>query len=131
MAVSEALAEHVAELLAGVGAVRTKRVFGGAGVYLDDVMFGLIADEALWLKADDETQPAWREAGSEPFSFAYKDGRREITSYWRLPAAAADDPEEAARWARLGVDAALRAKRRKRGASKAPPQLGPGPWDED
>ena len=133
MAVSEGYVDHVLELLQDLGPLRVKRMFGGAGVYRDEVMFGLIADESLYLKADEATKPAWRAAGSEPFSFAYKDGRQEITSYWRLPPAAADDGEEAQRWARLGLEAALRAKRPKKRKAAAPAveALGPGPWAED
>ena len=130
MAVSDGFAAHVRELLAGMGALRTRRMFGGAGVYLDDLMFGLIADETLYFKADADTRPAWEAAGSEPFSFAYKDGRREITSYWRLPASASDDADEAQRWARLGLEAALRAKRPKKVREGPAAELGPGPWNE-
>ena len=132
MAVSEGFAEHVRELLAALGPVRIKRMFGGAGVYRDELMFGLIVDETLYLKADEETRPAWEAVGSQPFTFQYKDGRTETTSYWRLPATASDDPEEAQRWARLGLDAALRTKRPRKAKRAAPAEdLGPGPWVED
>ena len=131
MAVSDAFAEHVRELLSDLGAIRTRKMFGGAGVYLDDLMFGLVDDETLYVKADAETRPAWEAAGSEPFSFTSKDGRREITSYWRLPASALDDPAEALRWARLGLEAALRGRRgRKPSVPAAVADLGPGPWNE-
>ena len=131
MAVSEAFVEHVRELLADLGRIRIKRMFGGAGVYRDDLIFGLVADETLWVKTDATTRPEWAAAGSEPFAFTYKDGRRETTSYWRLPAAALEDPEEARRWARLGLEAALRAKRPKKAVAAAVAELGPGPWHED
>lgn len=129
MAVSEDYAAHVRELLEPLGAVRTKRMFGGAGVYAGDLMFGLIAGETLYLKVDDTTQGAFEAAGSGPFVFGMKDGSSASLRYWRLPDEAADDPQEAARWARLGLDAALRAKKPKK-ARAGRADIGPGPWDE-
>jgi DNA transformation protein and related proteins len=35
--------DHCAELLAPLGAVRVKRMFGGWGLYVDDIFLALIA----------------------------------------------------------------------------------------
>ena len=43
----------VVEQLSGLGPVRAKRMFGGAGVYCDAVMFALISDDTLYFKADE------------------------------------------------------------------------------
>ena len=128
MAVSEDYAAHVRELLDRVGAIRTRRMFGGLGVYADDLMFALVFGETLYLKIDDATQAAFEAAGSGPFVFSMKDGSSASLRYWRLPDEAADDPEEAERWARLALDAALRARKPKK-ARRA--DIGPGPWDEE
>jgi DNA transformation protein len=101
--------EQVRELFAELGAVQLKRMFGGLGVYADGLMFGLGADEMLYLKADAITEPAFREAGSAPFSYARKDREAVVFTYWRLPDTAWDDPDEAVRWARLAIEAAHRA----------------------
>ena len=127
MAVSEDFAAHVHELLGGLGVIRIKRMFGGAGVYVHDLVFGLLINETLYLKADDLTEAEFRTAGSEPFIFEAK-GKSIPMRYWRLPDDAADDREAAERWARLALDAALRAKKpKKKGAARA--DIGPGPWD--
>jgi DNA transformation protein len=127
MAVSEDFAAHIGELLQGLGPIRTRKMFGGAGVYADDLMFGLVFGETLYLKVDDETRPAFEAAGSGPFTYPMKDGSSASLRYWRLPDEAADDPEEAVRWARLAMDAVLRSKKPKK-ARRA--DIGPGPWDE-
>ncbi len=127
MAVSEDFSAHVQELLGALGPIRIKRMFGGAGVYAHELMFGLIAGETLYLKADDLNEAEFRAAGSAPFTFAMKDGRTAEIRYMSLPEDAAEDAEAAERWARLGLDAALRAKKPKKGASRA--DIGPGPWD--
>jgi DNA transformation protein len=105
-------AEAIRDLFAGLGPVRTRRMFGGQGIYAGDVMFALEAGGELYLKADDSLVPAFQAAGSRPFIYE-REGRAAQMSYWRLPDGAVDDPEEAARWGRLALEAATRAAARK------------------
>lgn len=108
--------EHIGELFAAFGPVTVRRMFGGAGLYADGVMFGLVADDLIYLKTDDETSPSFVAEGMEPFSYAGRNGRRVMMSYWRLPDRLYDDPDELARWAREAFAAARRAAARGRGA---------------
>jgi len=99
----------IQDLFAPFGAVRIRRMFGGLGIYGEDVMFALVADGELYLKADAEAAGRFRAAGSQPFVYE-KRGRTMALSYWRLPEMALDDPDELERWARLAHAAALRAR---------------------
>lgn len=110
MAVDPGLAERVRELFAGLGDLRCRRMFGALGVYAGDLFFAVADDGDVYLKVDDASEPEFRQAGSEPFSFADSEGREAVMRYWRLPAEAYDDPDEALRWGRLGLEAALRAR---------------------
>jgi DNA transformation protein and related proteins len=101
-------ADAIADLFAPLGPVRVRRMFGGQGVYRGELMFALEASGELYLKADAETVPLFEAAGSRPFVYE-KEGRTARMSYWLLPDGAADDPEEASRWARSALDAAARA----------------------
>lgn len=102
--------DYVEELLAPLGPVRIRRMFGGAGVYAGDVMFALIADDQLYLKVDTTLKAALEEEGSEPFRYEKKSGEVAVMAYSRLPDAAADDPDTASAWARRALDVALKAK---------------------
>jgi DNA transformation protein len=105
--------EAIQDLFQELGAVRIRRMFGGQGIYLDDRMFGLVAADELYLKVDDETRPAFEDAGARPF--VYRQGSKAIAmSYWLMPEAGLEDPSEAARWGRLALEAAARS-----GAAKA------------
>ena len=101
--------ETIRDLFSGIGPVRIRRMFGGQGIYSGEVMFALELDGELYLKVDDRTVERFRSAGSRPFVYE-KDGRKIEMSYWRLPDAAADDPDQAASWARLAITAAMRSK---------------------
>jgi DNA transformation protein len=122
MAASEGFIELLKDALSGLGPVSVRRMFGGAGVYADGVMFGLVADDTLYLKADDETKRAFEVEGLGPYGYDGH-GKRIDLPYWRAPERLLDDPEEMVAWARaaLGVArraAASRAKRRPTKAAK-------------
>ena len=110
MALDKAFAAYVKELLAGLGPVRIKPMFGAAGVYADDLMFAIISDDALYLRVDDQIRERFEAAGSESFTYRTKDGEQLSLGYWRAPDDALEGPDEAEPWARLSLDAALRKK---------------------
>lgn len=127
MAVSDDEIARVQELLAGVGALRVKRMFGAAGIYAHDLFFGLIGGETLYLKVDNLTVGEFEAAGARQVVFETKDGPAPLR-FWSLPDEAVDDPNAAERWARLAIDAALRAKKTKKKSARRA-DIGPGPWD--
>lgn len=106
-------AGHCAELLAAAGPVRWRRMFGGYGFYAGDLFFALIAGETLYLKADAQTIDAFRAAGSEPFVYSSRD-RTMTMSYLSAPPEAMESPALMAPWARLALEAALRAAQLRR-----------------
>lgn len=120
---------HVVELLAPLGAVRTRSMFGGVGIYQGDLFFALIADGTLYLKVDRENEARFVAEGLGPFVY---DSARGATSlgYRRAPDAGLDDGELLREWARGSIDAALRARVAKnkprattaRAGSKAKPE---------
>jgi DNA transformation protein len=110
-------AEYWRELFAAFGPVSVRRMFGGVGIYAEGVMFALIADGIVYLKADDETVPAFEAERSAPFSYVGQNGRHVSMSYWRLPDRLYDDADALAPWARDAFAAARRASARKRSAA--------------
>ena len=112
------------ELLAPLGPVQIRRMFGGGGIFLDGLMLGLISDGVLYLKADDVNRPAFEAEDLEPFAYDKKGGRTTIMSYWRAPERLLDEPDELVQWARGAHGAALRSRKPRpgrRAARKAPP----------
>lgn len=98
------------EQLAGFGPVTVRRMFCGAGLYQDSVMFGLVIDGTLYFKTDGENRTRFEESGSAPFAYDAK-GRKVVTSYWRAPESCLDDPAEMLRWAHLSLEAARRKQK--------------------
>lgn len=100
---------HCLELLEPIGPVRGRRMFGGWGLYAQELFVALIAFERLYLKVDDATEPAFRAAGGERFD--YPMATRTVTMrYVTPPADAMDSPALMEPWARMALAAALRAR---------------------
>jgi DNA transformation protein and related proteins len=112
-------AESIRELFEEFGPVDVRRMFGGAGVFVDGLMIALVSREVIYLKADAETIPAFEQESLAPFSYSTKDGERKLTSYWRMPDRLYDDGDELARWARAAHAVALRAAAKRRKPKKA------------
>lgn len=107
MANRDPTVDHLLELLAPMGKAAARRMFGGWGVYVDQVMIALFADGVVHLKVDDLTREAFESAGSAPFVYRSKD-RTITTSYWSLPEAALDSSDALQPWARRALQAAQR-----------------------
>ena len=110
------LVDHCLELLAPLGAARSKRMFGGHGLYVDELFIALIAFDRLYLKVDAQTRAAFEAAGCEPFVYDGK-GKRVTMGYFSAPEQAMESPQEMRPWARLAFESALRAR-----AAKAAPR---------
>jgi DNA transformation protein len=109
----------VAELFANLGPVEVRRVFNFDGLYVEGTMFGLVADERVFLKTDAESSKAFVAEGFGPLHYRARDGVDVETSYYEFPERLYDDSEVAAAWARRAYEVALRSptairKQRKR-----------------
>lgn len=113
MSFSNEFKEFLIEHLAGFGPVTIRRMFGGGGIYRDGLMFGIMDDEMVYLKADDETRARFEAEGSEPFVYSAAKGKEVAMGYYRVPERCMDDAGEMAEWARLAYGAALRARKTK------------------
>jgi len=108
------------ELLAPLGRVRTRAMFGGHGVYVDDEFIAIVVDDVLYLKVDAQTQSRFADAGSQPFVYDAGERGEVAMSYWTAPDEALDDPESMLPWARLALAAARRKPAAKKSISPKP-----------
>jgi DNA transformation protein and related proteins len=104
---------YLLDLLAPIGPVSARPMFGGVGLFHSGMMFGLIARDEFFLKVGDTNRAAYEAAGEAPFSYETKHGTHTISSYWRCPPDLLDDVETFQAWARQAVEAAVVAARGK------------------
>lgn len=109
---------HCLELLGTVGSARARRMFGGVGLYVDDLFVALIFAERLYLKADAQTRERFEAAGGQPFVYDAK-GKAMSMGYFTAPDEAIESPTLMQPWARLALEAALRARAAKPASARA------------
>lgn len=118
MTASRDFLDYVLELLAPLGPISTRKMFGSVGLYLDGKMFAVVSgDNRFYLKADAQNRPQFESAGCLPFTYTAakaSGGRKTIAlSYFSPPESILDDRHAMLAWAQLGVEAATRAPEKK------------------
>jgi len=110
--------EFIRELFTPFRPVTVRRMFGGAGIFCDGLMFGMVTDNMLYLRVDDHNRAAFKEAESFPPLSNEKKGCTIDLSFWRAPERLFDEPDELVTWARVALAAARRvAAKRERTTS--------------
>ena len=88
----------------------TKRaMFGGHGLYVEGLMFGLVADGQPFFKCDRLNLEQYEQAGSSPFIYDRK-GKPIQMSYYSVPEKIFDNPQALSEWVESARQAAGRAK---------------------
>ena len=87
--------------LAPLGPVRSRRMFGGHGVYLGDAFFAIIHRGRIYFRTDEASRAGYRARGAQPFM---PGPDQTLATYWELPADVLEDPELLLQWARQAAD---------------------------
>lgn len=113
MAVSDEFVDYVVEQLSSWGEVSVRRMFGGAGLYREGIMFAVVAEDVAYLKVDDSNRDDFVRAGSAPFE-PYPDKiKTTIRTYFEIPVDVLEDSDELARWAQRSWMIAKGQRRRR------------------
>ena len=102
MSVSDEFIEYMLDQFSQWCQVTARKMFGGAGLYCEGNMFGLIADDVAYLKVDDSNREEFVRAGSSPFK-PYKD-KTTTMSYYEIPPDILDDQDQLVKWAEKSLD---------------------------
>ncbi|WP_088188052.1 TfoX/Sxy family protein [Desulfosporosinus sp. FKA] len=97
MVISESFKEYVVDQLGKLGYVTVKKMFGGAGIYYDGLIFGLLADDTLYFKVDDSNKSDYIMAGMKPFKPF--DDKSMVMPYYEVPVDILENREQLAEWA--------------------------------
>jgi DNA transformation protein len=118
MVASESFAEFLREQLAPLGRVSLRRMFGKTGVFCDALMLGMVRDNTLYFRVDDENREKFKEAEAyPPLNYAKKGGTIDL-AFWRAPERLFDEPDELLTWARAALAAAGRVAAKRKPAAK-------------
>ena len=126
MVASEGFAEFLRDQLAPLGRITMRRMFGKTGVFCDGFMLGMVRDNTLYFRVDDDNRAAFKEAESfPPLNYEKKGGTIDL-AFWRAPERLFDEPDELVTWARAALAAARRvAAQRERTVRRRKSKLRP------
>ena len=111
MPYSDDYLQYVLEQLAGLRGVVSRRMFGCAGLYHDELFFGLIATDTLYLRVNDQNRPDYQALGMARFR-PYADRDDLSFNYYEVPAHVLEDADELATWARRSLQVAAAAPKK-------------------
>jgi DNA transformation protein and related proteins len=128
MAVQPRFLAYILEQLAALAGLRSRRMFGGVGLYSGELFFGLIDDDTLFFKADASNSADYI-ARKMPRFMPFPERPEAVMAYYQVPADIIEDDEALGQWARKSVAVALsshasksrsavRAKSRRKPAKK-------------
>ena len=113
MANSDEFVRHVLDLMAPLGAVRSRAMFGGHGIDLGGATFAIVVDDRLYFKTDAATRAGYEKLGLAPFTYVAR-GRRVALQYHEAPPDVLESSEVMRQRALEALAVALRARRRKK-----------------
>jgi DNA transformation protein and related proteins len=120
VAASKEFLAFLIDQLAPLGSVTSRRMFSGAGIYCDGVIFALVLrGDTLYFKVDDGNRPQYEAEGLEPFRYEARGRTVEVGAYWHVPERLFDDPDEMLQWARGALAAGQRAGHKKTRRSRS------------
>jgi DNA transformation protein len=91
--------------------IRVRSMFGGVGIYADELFFALADNDTLYFKVDDTNRPEFEASGMGPFQ-PYGPGG-EVMQYYQVPEEVLEDVEMLGSWVHRSVDVARRKKSRR------------------
>jgi DNA transformation protein len=85
------------DLLAPVGGITSKSMFGGYGIFHEGDMFALISGASLFFKVSDSNRSEYEQAGSKQYR---------PMPYYQVPSEVLEDTGRLPDWARTSISVA-------------------------
>ena len=103
---------YILDLLAPLGNIKARKMFGGYGIYKDNIFFALISANILYFKVAENNFSTYEFYGSKPFSYEKEGKIVALKSYWQVPVDILENQEKCIEWAEIAIKAAQQVKKR-------------------
>lgn len=94
------------DILSQQGRVKTRRMFGCIGLYLDDLFIAIIMNDELYLKSAPRHRDAFQQGGGKLFQYT-RLGKTASLDFWTPPEHFFESNEAQHLWIRRALESAL------------------------
>ena len=101
----ESFKDFVLDQLQELDDVEARWMFGGHGLYQDEIFFGIIPKSRLYFKIDEKTVAEYRKRKMKPFR---PNANQALKTYYEVPVAIIEDGDRLFEWA----EAAIRCRKK-------------------
>ncbi len=102
MTVNEIFLDYISGILSKLEGFHVKKMFGGAGLYMDNKIFGIVYESDLYLKTDSTIEGDFIEKGMGRF-IPYPN-RKMTMPYFEVPPEVLEDDDELLEWSRRSLE---------------------------
>lgn len=113
MSINQDILDYYADRLRVLGKVSIKKMFGGAGFYLNGRVFAITDGDTVYLKGDDENRARFESRRMEQF-VPFADKPEQKMNYYSLSSEDLEDDDALRELGMLAVEAATRAAAKKK-----------------
>lgn len=106
----DSFADFIVDQLELLPDLDCRRMFGGHGLYQDEIFFAIIARGRLYFKTDGKSAAVYRRRGMKPFR---PNAKQTLKNYYEVPGEVVEDRDELAAWARRAIAVARNASNRR------------------
>jgi DNA transformation protein len=96
----ESFKDFVLDQLQDLDGVEARRMFGGHGLYQDEIFFGILHKGKLYFKVDASTVAEYRKGKMKPFR---PNAKQTLRSYYQVPVEIIEDGDRLAAWAESAI----------------------------
>lgn len=112
MRMKSSLAGYVTEQLAFLGPIAIRSIFGAAGIFIEDRLLGIVANERLYLHTGPVNRADYLARGAPQFK-PYPNAFDLTTDHHQVPQDIIDDPAQLKVWGERALLAAVEAAKAK------------------
>jgi DNA transformation protein and related proteins len=110
--------DFILDQLSALPGVRARAMFGGHGLYQEEFFFGILMQQRLYFRTDEQSRVAYIKQGMQPF--VYEKARQTTTmNYYEVPADVIENRDELVAWANVSIEISRRAKLPRRRATRS------------
>ena len=112
MRMKSSLASYVTEQLSFLGPISNRSIFGAVGIFIDERLLGIVADEVLYLHTGPTNREDYLSRGCRQFK-PYPNAFDLTTDHHQVPTEIVADPQTLKEWGQRALHAAIEAAKAK------------------